>query len=129
MALRPFWSGLSIALASAVAVSCAQLPTFGVTQSPAAAADPAETPSSLVAFLADARPGDSTFIPDPDTGERVSVTAEKIYFAASGQFCRRYAFTNAKSGAPMSSGLACKNGDNEWRLHKLLSNPNSVIPF
>ena len=114
-------SGVAATVTLAVAVGCADLPIFGTAESA-----PAREISPLAAFLADARPGDSTFVTDPDTGRRLSVTAKRTYFAASGRTCRRYDLANAQSGAHLPSGLACKNGDGEWNLHKLIANPDDV---
>jgi hypothetical protein len=120
-------SGLTAALTVAVAVGCVQLPTFSATKpAESAALSAASADAPLVTFLATARPGDSAFITDPDSGQRASVTADPMYYAASGQYCRRYHLAGADSGAPISSGLACKNGKGEWSLHKLIANPNDV---
>ena len=127
MTLYTLRSGVAAAVALAVAVGCANLPILGTTASASARnkTPPGEI-SPLVAFLADARTGDSAFVTDPGTGRRLNVTAQTTYFAASGRTCRRYDLANAQSGAHLPSGLACKNSDGEWALQKLIANTDDV---
>jgi hypothetical protein len=80
----------------------------------------------VAAFLATARPGDSTYLTLPNTGSRVRVTAHRVYFAASGRYCRRYDVTSSNSATTTTPGLACKNGHNNWELEKLIVNPSDV---
>jgi len=131
LALR---SGLAIAVVIAVAVGCAGVPGFGESMD-GAAQTTGMTPSAtnsqggthpIAAFLAAARPGDSTYLTLPDTDMRVQVTAHQVYFAASGRYCRRYEVTSTNSATITTPGLACKNGQNDWELETLIVNPSDV---
>ena len=131
LALR---SGLAISVVIAVAVGCAGIPGFGEPMD-GGARTMGMTPSATIyqggthpiaAFLAAARPGDSTFLTLPETGKRSQVTAHRVYFAASGRYCRRYDVTSTNSATTVSYGLACRNDQGEWKLEQLLVNPNDV---
>ena len=127
-------------LTAAVAVGCAEIPvlkdlgeTFGNKPAPPSQASvqhglPASTgaDASLLSFLATARRGDATVVSQPDTGARIRVVAGRMYYAASGRYCRRYEYAPADGGASISSGLACKNGDGSWSVERLIVNPNDV---
>ena len=126
-------------LVAAVAVGCAQIPVLknlgdalsGNESSPTSgaiqhglSADGAGT--SLSGFLASARAGDSITMAHPETGARIRVVAERMYYAASGRYCRRYEFAPVDGGKTLSTGLACKNGDGHWTTEKSILNPSDV---
>ena len=133
MAFCALRSGLAVAVAIAVAVGCAGIPGFDTanTQAGAAPATPLNPSTStggthpIAAFLAAARPGDSTYLTLPGSETRVLITAHQVYFAASGRFCRQYEITVTNSPTIATPGLACKNGPN-WQLEKLIVNPSNV---
>jgi len=134
LALRALRSGLAATVVIAVAVGCAGIPGFDPSNTQAGAASAAPLSSSMstggthpiAAFLAAARPGDSTYLTLPGTEKRVLVTARQVYFAASGRFCRQYEVTVSNSPTTITPGLACKNGHDEWQLEKLIVNPSDV---
>jgi hypothetical protein len=134
LALYALRSGLAITIVIAVAVGCAGVPGFGESAD-GPAQTTALTPNAanylggthpIAAFLAAARAGDSTFLTLPETGKRAQVTAHRMYFAASGRYCRRYDVASSNSATTVSYGLACRNDQGEWTLEQLLVNPNDV---
>lgn len=125
---------LAATVVIAVAVGCAGVPgvdTFK-SRSGAASATPLSSSSSsagthpIAAFLAAARAGDSTYLTLPETEKRVRVTAQRVYFAASGRYCRQYEVAYTNSPEITTNGLACKKGHDEWQLEKLIVNPSNV---
>ena len=134
MTLRASRSVLAATVVIAVAVGCAGLPGTGTYKKStgAATATPIDESKSsggthpIAAFLAAARAGDSTHLTLPETGTRVRVTAQRMYFAASGRYCRRYEVTHTNSPTTSTQGLACKNGRQDWELQNLIVNPNDV---
>lgn len=134
-------SGLTVALAAAVAVGCARIPVLGDLGSAFAGnaepgnqgsvsrslPDSGNSDAGLLDFLASAKQGDSTIVTHPETGQRVLVTADRIYFAASGRYCRRYTLSPNGNSGPISSGIACKN-DKHWTLRRMLTgNANASL--
>jgi len=138
--LIPLRSVLAIMIVTAVAVGCAGIPAMGDLGDVFKGTHPQPSPDSvqhalpaaerpgapLLDFLATARRGDSTIVSDPNTGERVRVVAGRMYYAASGRYCRRYETTYSNSPTVTTNGLACKRGRDDWQLEKLIVNPNDV---
>jgi hypothetical protein len=132
--LHALRSGLAATVVIAVAVGCAGIPFTNKSKEPSgvASATPLIAPKSaggthpIAAFLAAARAGDSTYLTLPETGKRVRVTAHRLYFAASGRYCRHFEVTVTNSPSTTTPGLACKNVDQDWELQNLIVNPNDV---
>lgn len=115
-------------------MGCAAVPGFGKSVDRAAetrgltpdATNFQDGTYPITAFLATARPGDSTYLTLPETGKRAQITAHRVYFAASGRYCRRYDVTSTNSATTVSYGLACRNNRGEWGLEQFLDNPTDI---
>lgn len=131
----PFRSGIAAAIVMAAAAGCALSPANENAAAPVPASPQPPVNMSkmsagthpIAAFLAAARAGDSTFLTIPESGSRVQVTADRVYFAASGRYCRKYLVTSTNSATTMSPGLACRNAQGDWQLENLIVNPGNVI--
>ena len=74
------------------------------TATPVAPADP------VLAFLAQAHPGQAVVIQSATYGGPVSVTIDREYNAASGDICKSYSLVRPNGGS--SQQLACGDGSN-----------------
>jgi len=74
------------------------------TATPVAPADP------VLAFLAQAHPGQAVVIQSATYGGPVSVTINREYNAASGDICKSYSLVRPNGGS--SQQLACGDGSN-----------------
>lgn len=58
---------------------------------------------------------------NPDTGRSAAITPVRTYQDASGKFCREYRKDVTASGATQSTfGLACREGDGQWKTRYLM---------
>jgi hypothetical protein len=74
------------------------------------AAAPAAPADSVLAFLAQAHPGQAAVIQSATYGGPVSVTINREYNAASGNICKSYSLVRPNGTAGQQ--LACGNGGN-----------------
>ena len=74
----------------------------------------------LLSFLAGADEGEVREFDDAATGMRARVTAGRVYHAASGRLCRRYAASGTAIPGEDEEGLVCEGTDGYWARAALL---------
>ncbi|MBD3661180.1 MAG: hypothetical protein HUJ11_03175, partial [Arenibacter algicola] len=63
---------------------------------------------------------------NPDTGRSAAFTPVRTYQDKSGQFCREYRKDVTVDGDTQSTfGLACRNGDGQWKTRYLILEDNA----
>ena len=68
----------------------------------------------LLAFLAEAEDGEVRDLENSVSGNRLRVTAGRVYHAASGRMCRRFTAFGVATGEADEEGLACKGDTGRW---------------
>lgn len=103
------------ALTAVSACSTSERPsTASVERVETAPAKVAQPVSTVMQFVARARPGMTATVQDPYFGGGVAVRIDDEYHSASGRTCRRFSVQRSQSGEPPSIKYACFS-DGYWR--------------
>ena len=95
----------------------------GAVEAAASLVSPSPGPSEdpLLDFLAGAELGEARELRDPATGVQLRVTAGRVYHAASGRLCRRYAAGSVSATGNDDEGLVCEGANGNWVRAGLLA--------